>query len=52
LRHQRTGDAVFDYFDFKNDPFYRPNLFVYNLIETLLPKANFEEGKNLKMMEL
>jgi len=52
LRHQRTGDAVFDNYDFKNEPNYKPSLFVYRLIETLLPKANFKEGENLKMIEM
>jgi len=52
LRHQRTGDTVFDYFDYVNDPFYKPSSFVYELIETLLPRANYKEGENLKMMEM
>ena len=39
LRHQRTGDIVFDYVD-ESNPFKKPNYYVYKLIETLLPKAH------------
>ena len=38
LRHQRTGDVVFDWFDSKNR-FKTPDFYTYKLIETLLPKA-------------
>jgi len=38
LRHQRTGDVVFDWID-PADPFKKPSFYVYKLIETLLPKA-------------
>lgn len=52
MRHQRTGDTVFDYYDFKTESNHKPCVFVYNLIETLLPKANFKQGEKLKMMEM
>lgn len=52
LRHQRTGDAVFDYVD-QNIPYYRPFNYVYRLIEILLPKANYSEKADcLKLMEM
>ena len=56
LRHQRTGDVVFDFVD-EHDPFKKPMYFVYKLIETLLPKAmaQLELSKppeSLKMVEL
>jgi len=62
LRHQRTEDVVFDFVD-KNQPFKKPDYFVYKLIETLLPKAmnylhmgaskeQFEKGRKIKMVEL
>lgn len=65
LRHQRTGDIVFDWVDEAN-PFKKPSYYVYKLIETLLPKAHsklmppgakvnqakFEEERRLKMVEL
>ena len=38
MRHQRTGDVVFDWVDPAN-PFKKPSYYVYKLIETLLPKA-------------
>jgi len=38
LRHQRTGDVVFDWTD-PTDPFKKPWYYTYKLIETLLPKA-------------
>lgn len=38
LRHQRTGDVVFDWTDVA-DPFKKPMFYTYKLIETLLPKA-------------
>lgn len=67
LRHQRTGDVVFDWVDPAN-PFKKPSYYTYKLIEILLPKAmaklpktnstatlnsqQIEEGKRLKMVEL
>ena len=67
LRHQRTGDVVFDWVDPAN-PFKKPNYYVYKLIEILLPKAmaklpkksgqemvnsvQLEESRRLKMVEL
>ena len=56
LRHQRTGDVVFDFVE-EHDPFKRPMYFVYKLIETLLPKAmiKFDPNKpieSVKMVEL
>ena len=38
LRHQRTGDVVFDWKDDKN-PQAKPDFYMYKLIEILLPKA-------------
>ena len=51
LRHQRTEDVLFDYID-QNGKKSNLNLFIYNMIETLLPKANYKEGEELKMMEM
>ncbi len=51
LRHQRTGDAVFDY-DNQDIPNYKPFYYIYRLIEILLPKANYKQGESLKMMEM
>lgn len=64
LRHQRTGDVVFDWIDPAN-PFKKPEYYVYKLIETLLPKAHakllpagstaptkVDEARALKMVEL
>jgi hypothetical protein len=57
LRHQRTGDVVFDFVD-EFDPYKKPMYFVYKLIETLLPKAmnKYDRDKpheqNIKMVEL
>jgi spore coat polysaccharide biosynthesis protein SpsF (cytidylyltransferase family) len=39
LRHQRTGDVVFDWTDDVNI-FKKPMYYTYKLIETLLPKAH------------
>lgn len=44
LRHQRSGDACFDY--------YTPYYYIYRLIEILLPKANYNEEQPLRMMEM
>lgn len=56
LRHQRTSDALFDLVD-PNEPSATRDLrskeYVYDLIETLLPKALYNpEEPSLKMMEL
>jgi hypothetical protein len=62
LRHQRTGDVVFDWkgnlIELKFlDPvnrFSKPQYYTYKLIETLLPKAmiDLKKSPNLKMIEL
>lgn len=64
LRHQRTGDVVFDWkgkpdlrltvFIDPVNPFAKPQYYTYKLIETLLPKAmiDLKKGTNLKMVEL
>jgi hypothetical protein len=51
LRHQRTCDVCFD---FKSaDSKYKPNEYIYKLIETLLPKSAVDEQKkHLRMIEL
>ncbi|EAS04360.2 hypothetical protein TTHERM_00301770 (macronuclear) [Tetrahymena thermophila SB210] len=56
LRHQRTSDVVFEVTD-EQDPSKVDTMmkeYVYQMIETLLPKAQFIPGvdKHLKMMEL
>jgi len=63
LRHQRTGDVVFDWTNPAN-PFSKPTYYTYKLIETLLPKAmnklpakqctpgQFDEARRIKMIEL
>lgn len=67
LRHQRTGDVVFDWQDTTN-PFKKPAYYTYKLIEILLPKAMnkmpkfdsngkcsqsvFDESRKIKMVEL
>lgn len=52
LRHQRTGDAVFDFVD-TTIPFYRPFEYVYRLIEVLLPKANYSpKNECFKLLEM
>lgn len=50
MRHQRTGDAVFG--GFKGDENHKPQKYVYKLIETLLPKANYRENQGFRLMEL
>jgi hypothetical protein len=50
LRHQRSGDAVFDY-DYEEGN-YKPLHYIYRLIEILLPKANYQHNKPLKLMEM
>jgi len=64
LRHQRTGDVVFDWigkiranYNFFADPvnrFSKPQYYTYKLIETLLPKAmvDLKKSPHLKMIEL
>lgn len=42
LRHQRTGDVVFNWKDFAN-PQRKPDFYLYRLIEILLPKAHIQE---------
>lgn len=64
MRHQRTGDVVFDWVD-TNNRFKTPEYYTYKLIETLLPKAMnknfpnkeitddaFERGRKFKLIEL
>ena len=52
LRHQRTCDVCFDFKDL-NVQNYKPNEYMYKLIETLLPKSMVdEEKKHLRMIEL
>jgi len=52
LRHQRTCDVCFDFVDDKV-PNYKPNEYLYKLIETLLPQSIVdEEKKHLRMIEL
>ena len=46
---------VFDFYRKDEDFNYKPSLFVYRLIETLLPKASYEANagkKKLRMLEL
>lgn len=51
LRHQRTGDVVFDFID-PNNPFKKPDYYVYKLIETLLPKAMAsKKNPGIKLVE-
>jgi hypothetical protein len=64
LRHQRTGDVVFDWIgntlqmtQLFTDPvnrFSKPQYYTYKLIETLLPKAmvDLKKSPHLKMIEL
>jgi hypothetical protein len=63
LRHQRTGDVVFDWKDDSNR-FKTPEYFTYKMIETLLPRAMnrlppgpvtkevFERCRKFKLIEL
>ena len=44
LRHQRTGDVVFNWRD-EMKPWLKPDFYMYRLIETLLPKAMVEKKK-------
>ena len=51
LRHQRTSDAFFTIGDsYKLD--WKSMETVYKMIETLLIKANYKEGRPLKLLEL
>lgn len=65
LRHQRTGDVVFDWIGKKLlysnkltlepiNRFSKPQYYTYKLIETLLPKAmvDLKKSPHLKMIEL
>lgn len=63
LRHQRTGDVVFDWID-TADKYKTPQYYVYKMIEILLPKAinkapleelqskNMDKARNFKLIEL
>ena len=52
LRHQRTCDVCFDFKD-QNTSNYKPNEYIYKLIETLLPKSQIDETtKEFRMLEL
>ena len=58
LRHQRTGDVVFDWRD-ESKTWQKPDFYMYRLIEILLPKAMIDKKKepeknirNFKMVEL
>ena len=63
LRHQRTGDVVFDWVD-ESQPHKTPEYYTYKLIETLLPKSrfkgaskgitseNYEEARDFRLVEL
>lgn len=44
LRHQRTGDVVFDWRD-EMKPWQKPDFYMYRLIEILLPKAMVDKPK-------
>ena len=47
LRHQRTGDVVFDWRDPAN-PHKKPDFYIYRLIEILLPNAQIDKIKKDK----
>ena len=44
LRHQRTGDVVFDWKD-PGNIHHKPDFYLYRLIEILLPKAAIDKKK-------
>ena len=56
LRHQRTGDVVFDW-DEPGKPHKKPDFYIYKLIEILLPRAMCSSnpkkkvGKSSKLSE-
>lgn len=52
LRHQRNPDVVFDYV--REDKLLNEDKpqFVYQIIETLLPTANYDEKTGIKLLEL
>jgi hypothetical protein len=54
LRHQRTCDVAFDQADKEAEVASSAKEYVYKMIETLLPKANYSalQNNHLKMMEL
>lgn len=63
LRHQRTGDIFFDLIAHEDSQsksvlIQRVELsglgyeYIYQMIETLLPKALYKENEKLKMMEI
>jgi hypothetical protein len=51
LRHQRTCDVCFDFRDPEVQN-YKPNEYIYKMIETMLPKSMVDEKKHLRMIEL
>ena len=51
LRHQRTGDVVFDWYD-PVKPSKKPDFYLYRLMEILLPKAAVEKLPVKKTKEL
>ena len=69
LRHQRTCDVCFDWaqtsenFNSESDPInddklkrtnlFKPNNYIYKMIETMLPKAMVDpEKKHLRLLEM
>ncbi|CAD8075394.1 unnamed protein product [Paramecium sonneborni] len=53
LRHQRTGDIFFDVIEKDSQNISAIGMeYIYKMIETLLPKAQYKAGETLKMMEL
>ncbi|CAD8065257.1 unnamed protein product [Paramecium primaurelia] len=53
LRHQRTGDIFFDVIEKDSQNLSAIGMeYIYKMIETLLPKAQYKAGESLKMMEL
>ena len=68
LRHQRTCDVVFDWGVVNKDsglsgpidddgiercPNYKPNNYMYKLIETMLPKAMVDPAKkHIRLLEM
>ncbi|CAD8164721.1 unnamed protein product [Paramecium pentaurelia] len=53
LRHQRTGDIFFDVIEKDGQNLSAIGMeYIYKMIETLLPKAQYKAGESLKMMEL
>jgi hypothetical protein len=52
LRHQRNPDVVFDYVREDKALTEDKPQFVYQIIETLLPTANYDEQTGIKLLEL